>query len=328
MKPASPLTIIYYIFRLLKPLVDIMKNSTQIRKRRMDGKSPVSNEHNHLRGKGHHFNKKLLQIITLLMSILILSFSLIWLNHDASSGIVDHYLSGETVYNITCQPQRINEYSSCSPTKCARIVVNEFLSVQQSSSLLKLVQKALSYGRSHGGASIFDVHSGTISKGNKFVNIYSLHAINGEHIFNSTDFITFHQVEEMVLFRLSNYYGINSNKLYLTSPSFFSEITPRPSQTIHDEYWHTHIDKETYEAFEYTSLVYLSEFEKDFKGGRFIYEKNGIESGLRIRPQRGLLSIFTSGKENPHRVEKVTEGVRYALTLGFTCDSDKRVNEM
>jgi hypothetical protein len=30
--------------------------------------------------------------------------------------------------------------------------------------------------------------------------------------------------------------------------------------------------------------------------------------------------MFTSGKENVHHVEKVKSGVRYAITVSFTCD--------
>ena len=29
---------------------------------------------------------------------------------------------------------------------------------------------------------------------------------------------------------------------------------------------------------------------------------------------------FGSGRENPHRVERVTEGTRYVLSFWFTCD--------
>lgn len=39
----------------------------------------------------------------------------------------------------------------------------------------------------------------------------------------------------------------------------------------------------------------------------------------------GRLSIFTSGSENLHRVRRLTSGTRYALTVAFTCDSDKGV---
>lgn len=30
--------------------------------------------------------------------------------------------------------------------------------------------------------------------------------------------------------------------------------------------------------------------------------------------------MFTSGKENLHHIEPVKSGVRYALTVSFTCD--------
>lgn len=30
--------------------------------------------------------------------------------------------------------------------------------------------------------------------------------------------------------------------------------------------------------------------------------------------------MFTSGAENLHYVEKVTQGTRFALTIAFTCD--------
>lgn len=39
-----------------------------------------------------------------------------------------------------------------------------------------------------------------------------------------------------------------------------------------------------------------------------------------VQPREGRVSVFTSGIENKHYVEKVTSGVRYALTMGFTCD--------
>jgi len=32
---------------------------------------------------------------------------------------------------------------------------------------------------------------------------------------------------------------------------------------------------------------------------------------------------FTAGEENRHFNERVGSGVRYALTVGFTCDSSK-----
>ena len=266
-------------------------------------------------------------IAPLVISIIVIV--LFYLVTDLSNSTDDvSYPGNETIYNVTCQPE-IHEvrHPACSPQDCARIVVREFLSTQQASQLVNLVKKALIHGRSDGGASIFDFHSGAISKGDKFINVYSIHTTTGgDPVFGSGEFEVLYRVIEMVHTRVAVYFGLDRDRLYLTNPTFFSEMTARPARTIHDEYWHTHIDKQTYEAFHYTSLIYLSDQDRDFKGGSFVYEDNRIEPGMRIHPSIGLLSVFTSGSENPHRVERVRDGVRYALTVGFTCDPDKKIS--
>ena len=37
------------------------------------------------------------------------------------------------------------------------------------------------------------------------------------------------------------------------------------------------------------------------------------------------MSAFTAGWENPHQVEPVTEGTRFALTVAFTCDESQAI---
>jgi len=64
------------------------------------------------------------------------------------------------------------------------------------------------------------------------------------------------------------------SSLYLTHPTFFSRITSAPASILHDEYWHVHIDKETYPTFHYTSLLYLTDHGLDFKGGEFVFVDN------------------------------------------------------
>lgn len=41
----------------------------------------------------------------------------------------------------------------------------------------------------------------------------------------------------------------------------------------------------------------------------------------------GRLSFFTSGAENPHYVEKLKRGIRYAITVSFTCDASKAISD-
>lgn len=38
--------------------------------------------------------------------------------------------------------------------------------------------------------------------------------------------------------------------------------------------------------------------------------------------------MFTSGSENPHNVERVTEGTRFAITVSFTCDAKLAINDL
>lgn len=82
--------------------------------------------------------------------------------------------------------------------------------------------------------------------------------------------------------------------------------------------------QETYSSFHYTSLLYLNEYQRDFQGGRFIFldenKADNVTLHSLIEPKRGRVSVFTSGAENLHHIEKVTEGTRYAMTISFTCN--------
>lgn len=49
------------------------------------------------------------------------------------------------------------------------VVSNEEVNI-----LLKLVKRGLSYGGSLGGASVLDLHTGAMSKGVHFINLYKI----------------------------------------------------------------------------------------------------------------------------------------------------------
>lgn len=118
---------------------------------------------------------------------------------------------------------------------------------------------------------------------------------------------------------------IPKESLYLTSPTFFSKLTSLPPQSIHDEYWHQHIDKKTYKSFHYTSLLYLNTYYNQFSGGRFVFTDQ--TANYTVEPKQSRVLAFTSGSENPHFVEKVDRGVRYAITISFTCDSQLAIED-
>ncbi|CAK9819035.1 2-oxoglutarate and iron-dependent oxygenase domain-containing protein 3 [Anthophora quadrimaculata] len=229
--------------------------------------------------------------------------------------------------NVECSSDyesEISKYPECVPEKCGRIISDKLVSSTETDVLLKIAVNGLNLGGSDGGASILDLHSGILSKGQGFINIYKLP--EAKKIFNSADFAIYKVVKTKIQHAVAHNFGVPSNKIHLTKPTFFSRMTNMSAKTIHDEYWHPHVDKETHESFHYTTLLYLNDFGRDFEGGRFIFiDKNNVNTT--VEPRKGRVSMFTSGSENLHAVEKVQSGTRYALTVSFTCDPNSAISD-
>ncbi|XP_054722353.1 2-oxoglutarate and iron-dependent oxygenase domain-containing protein 3-like [Uloborus diversus] len=220
----------------------------------------------------------------------------------------------------------VSKFKDCAPKQCGRLVTDIVVSPEEASHLLRVCKKGLAFGGSNGGASILDLHSGALSEGNAFTNIYKkLKASSAKNVFTEDDFKVYCNVRKKIQQIISYHFGVPANKLYLTHPTFFSEMTTRSAKTTHDEYWHVHVDKQTYPSFHYTSLLYLTDYGVDFSGGRFIFvdERNNAT----VEPRLGRVSAFTSGAENPHYVERVSSGVRYAMTVSFTCDPEFAIKD-
>ncbi|XP_069887824.1 2-oxoglutarate and iron-dependent oxygenase domain-containing protein 3 isoform X2 [Dipodomys merriami] len=182
-------------------------------------------------------------------------------------------------------------FEGCTPRKCGRGVTDVVISREEAERIRSVAEKGLSLGGSDGGASILDLHSGALSFGKHFVNLYRYFGDKVQSIFSEEDF-----------------------QLYRTD-----------AQTAHDEYWHAHVDKVAYGSFDYTSLLYLSDYLEDFGGGRFVFMEDGANKT--VEPRAGRVSFFTSGSENLHRVEKVRWGTRYAITIAFTCNPDHAIED-
>lgn len=219
--------------------------------------------------------------------------------------------------------EELRHFQGCTPKKCGRVVFDTLVTPSEVAALLNIAERGLAMGGSAGGASILDLHSGALSHGNSFVNIFKLE--EAKHIFTTQDFNIYSHVKNKIHHAIADHFGINRNGLYLTHPTFFSRITPAPAQTVHDEYWHPHIDKETYESFHYTSLLYLTDYGYNFDGGRFIFVDK--DANKTVEPRSGRVSAFTSGSENLHFVERVTKGTRYAITVSFTCDPRNAIDD-
>ena len=222
---------------------------------------------------------------------------------------------------VPCSEDYGSKFKACAPKKCGRCVMDNIFDAEDIRNLKQIAEKGLALGGSNGGASILDLHSGAFSKGDKFANIYRFE----QQIFNNFDFDLYRRTKNKIQEVIAKEFNIPKSKLYLTYPTFFSRMDSRPAKTKHDEYWHPHIDKITYKTFYYTSLLYLSEYGEDFMGGRFKFI--GKNTNKTVEPRRGRLSFFTSGAENPHFVEPIKSGTRFAITVSFTCDPNAAIKD-
>ena len=238
---------------------------------------------------------------------------------------VDEVLEKKRHAQMLCHPQYKREIQDinpvCLPARCGRFIVDDLVSVSDAHKLLEIAKKGLAQGGGNGGASILDLHSGALSHGDNFINLYKTHP----NVFSQRDFETYRNIKNRVKAAVAEHFNLDNDQLYLSHPTFFSELTSIPAVTLHDEYWHPHIDKETYPSFHFTSLLYLSDYKRDFTGGRFIFIDESAKANRTIEPREARVSAFTSGVENRHYVEPVTGGTRYALTMGFTCDQTKAI---
>ncbi|XP_041888621.1 2-oxoglutarate and iron-dependent oxygenase domain-containing protein 3 isoform X1 [Corvus kubaryi] len=220
---------------------------------------------------------------------------------------------------------RHKRFEGCTPRKCGRGVTDAVITREEAERIRRIAERGLSLGGSDGGASILDLHSGALSLGKHFVNLYRYFGDKIQDIFTEEDFALYRDVRQRIQQRIAQVFGISSSAMYLTKPTFFSRMNSTGAKTTHDEYWHPHVDKVTYGSFDYTSLLYLSDYSEDFGGGRFVFMD--ADSNKTVEPRAGRVSFFTSGSENLHRVEKVQWGTRFAITISFTCDPEHGIGD-
>ncbi|XP_038597835.1 2-oxoglutarate and iron-dependent oxygenase domain-containing protein 3 [Tachyglossus aculeatus] len=216
-------------------------------------------------------------------------------------------------------------FEGCTPRMCGRGVTDTVITREEAERIRRIAERGLALGGSDGGASILDLHSGALSVGKHFVNLYRYFGDKIQEIFSEEDFQIYREARQKIQHTIARAFGLRPSSMYLTKPTFFSRINNTAAKTTHDEYWHPHIDKVTYGSFDYTSLLYLSDYTEDFGGGRFVFMDEG--ANRTVEPRAGRISFFTSGSENLHRVEKVRWGTRFAITISFTCNPDHGIGD-
>jgi len=231
---------------------------------------------------------------------------------------------------------------NCSPSKCGRMVLDDLFSQAELEILVKLAEQGtMASGGGAGPASILELASSTNSRGSQFVSLFAIReqalksgdeetARRIESVYSAEHLEMYSTARKRVQAAIGDMFGIDSTLLSLAQPTFFSRLTGAEPITPHDEYWHRHIDTNQYQTFDYTALIYLNNQATDYQGGEFIFDPSpeyNAPNEQRVQPKKGRVSAFTSGAENPHRVERVTDGVRLAFTMGFTCNKENAISD-
>lgn len=212
-----------------------------------------------------------------------------------------------------------NHFSSgCKAEKCERSVIDGLFSDVDIEKLHEIAVKGMNQRPTLGGPTILDINTGYIRDSNGLENLF----MKDEDIFSSDDFSHY----SSIISRLKNHVmqQFHLSELYFTAPTFITRIDSRGEwepQEIHDEYWHVHADMNNTAHYQYSGLLYMSTFEKDFQGGRLHFVSPDDFSAVEdtVEPRAGRAVVFTSGSENPHFVERVTGGQRFVLAFWFTC---------
>eukprot|EP00811_Abedinium_folium_P034927 NODE_7766_length_1552_cov_4.470175.p1 GENE.NODE_7766_length_1552_cov_4.470175~~NODE_7766_length_1552_cov_4.470175.p1 ORF type:complete len:345 (+),score=88.80 NODE_7766_length_1552_cov_4.470175:111-1145(+) len=238
----------------------------------------------------------------------------------------------------------------CTPEPggaCDRRVADGFLTPQEVAALIDIAERGMALGHARplvaGGPTILDVNGGwVLHAGAETPNM--LLSSSRPSPFTPEDLVTYRNVTTRLKSIVMETFGLET--LFFTVPTFItreaaSEVW-KPT-TMHDEYWHPHVDKNSSDHYDFSGLVYLSTQGVDFTGGSlFFYPQSSLDCSpyfapdpgpckvigdpeLEVAPAAGRLITFGSGYENSHGVTRVETGTRYVLSFWFTCDRRREV---
>ena len=210
--------------------------------------------------------------------------------------------------------------SVCGARPCDRVVIDDWLPPAEIDALRDIARRgaaAADAAAAAGGPTIIDINSGFVmAPGARLVNLYQ--AKSKRKPFGGEDYELYRSVIRRLKAEVEAAFP-RASALYFTAPTFLTRLSGEnatwEASEPHDEYYQWHVDRENTPHYEFSGLLYLSDYDEDFEGGLFTYD-----DGSAVEPRRGRLNMFASGAENKHRVERVTAGQRLTLSFWFACD--------
>ncbi|XP_069510714.1 2-oxoglutarate and iron-dependent oxygenase domain-containing protein 3 isoform X3 [Ambystoma mexicanum] len=284
-----------------------------------------------------------LKVVLLLLTSVCLGLVILWRYTDSEDDITEVLAhQSETVqkrfFEVPCSEDYENHkgFAGCTPTKCGRALTDILITSVEAKTMQRLPSWTCTLELFQWELTL-SICTVTSVMQSKIFFLWRTFSCTGDLANPPENYqlkkrkapiqvpYEARDIRQRIQGEIAQSFGISASNLYLTKPTFFSRMNNTAAKTIHDEYWHPHVDKVTYGSFDYTSLLYLSDYAKDFGGGRFVFIDEGANKT--IEPRIGRVSFFTSGSENLHRVEKVRWGTRYAITISFTCNPEHGIGD-
>ena len=244
-----------------------------------------------------------------------------------------------TVLGHRCYPTTAS-FDGVNDVGCTRQVIDNVFHKEEITALHDIARKGMDTRPKANGPTILDINTGFIRDSNGMDNLFS--SARTEKLYSADEFKTYSDIITKLKTLVMKRFNIDEGNLYFTAPTFITRLVGSHEwqpQGIHDEYWHVHVDRNNTPHYHYSGLLYLSDYEKDFTGGRLLfydadakisvdpqtyissYEEDAIQEI--VEPRMGRVVTFSSGPENPHKVEKVLSGERAVLAFWFTCSQDR-----
>jgi hypothetical protein len=209
--------------------------------------------------------------------------------------------------------------SVCGARPCDRVVMDDWLPAHEIEALRGIARRGADKAgaaAAQGGPTIVDINSGFVmAPGARLANLYQTKGVTP---FSGEDYALYRSVIRRLKAEVEGAFP-RASSLYFTAPTFLTWLSGENATWAplepHDEYYQWHVDRDNTPHYEFSGLLYLSDYGADFGGGLFAFE-----DGTSIEPRRGRLSMFAAGAENRHRVARVTRGQRLTLSFWFACD--------
>jgi len=137
-------------------------------------------------------------------------------------------------------------------------------------------------------------------------------------------------VVERVRARLASDFGLGGVPLFFAG-AVLTRIAP--DEMVSGGLYHgdgspyqPHVDRARVPFDDYAAILYLCTQDEHFSGGGLAFMDAAADCW--VAPRRGRLVSFTAGPENLHRVDRVTSGLRFALSMWFTLAENHSVRPL